>query len=315
MAMTFEHDSGIETSGANASRRAMFRGLGTTAGLGAVAALGLAGGPAQAQSSSPAAGSAGNSLIDKWLRTKKAVLGWEFGSPPMQFKDPATQKPAGYTVELVTQMLKDLDPGIEIEWAEMPFGQLVPALAAGKVDMIEPVTNLPIRALRGWLLEMPAHYASVLALMNGASKITKREQLNEPNVRIAVLQGGSQQAQASILFPKAKIVAFPGVPEAVGEVASGRADCTLQSGYTALNVLRTNRGLKPLAAPIYTDFNTFMVPEGDAKAFMWINNWLRFQASKGNLQVLWDKWIGEEARKYKVPTQYVGPQGIPVDAT
>jgi ABC-type amino acid transport substrate-binding protein len=103
------------------------------------------------------------------------------------------------------------------------------------------------------------------------------------------------------------------VPETVNEVISGRADCTLQSGYTALNTMKANKGLKPLASAIYTDFNAFMVPEGDLKAYMWITNWLSFQASKGNLRVLWEKWIGEDAKKFKIPTQYVGPQGIPVD--
>jgi ABC-type amino acid transport substrate-binding protein len=295
-------------------RRAMFKTLGAGAGFGAVAMLAGTSLEAGAQApAAPVAGPGSGSLIDRWIKNKKAVLGWEFGSPPMQFKDPTSQKPTGYSVELVTQMLKDLDPAIEIEWVEMPFGQLVPALAAGKVDMIEAVTNLPVRALRGWFVGIPAHYASVLALLNANSKITRREQLNDPKVRIAVLQGSSQQAQAAVLFPKAKLVAFPGVPEAVGEVVSGRADCTLQSGYTALNTIKANKGLKPLAAPLYTDFNAFMVPEGDIKAFMWITNWLSFQASKGNLRVLWEKWLGEDARKYKIPTQYVGPQGIPVD--
>jgi polar amino acid transport system substrate-binding protein len=304
-----------ETSPHDAGRRAIFKNLGAGASLGAVAVLGATGINAAAQTPAPAAPSAGGgmSLIDKWLKNKKAVLGWEFGSPPMQFKDPTSQKPTGYTVELVSQMVKDLDSSIEIEWVEMPFGQLVPALASGKVDMIEAVTNLPVRALRGWFVSIPAQYATVLALMNGSSKITRREQLNDPKVKIAVLQGSSQQAQAAVLFPKAKLVAFPGVPEAVGEVISGRADCTLQSGYTALNTMKANKGLKPLSTPIYTDFNAFMVPEGDFKAYMWITNWLSFQASKGNLRVLWEKWIGEDAKKYKIPTQYVGPQGVPVD--
>jgi polar amino acid transport system substrate-binding protein len=309
-----EAKTSSHASARDASRRAMFKGIGAGAGLGAIAML--AGGGMNAAAQTPPAAPASNggvSLIDKWLKTKKAVLGWEFGSPPMQFKDPASQKPTGYTVEMITQMMKDLDPAIEIEWVEMPFGQLVPALAAGKVDMIEAVTNLPARALRGWFVGMPAHYATVLALLNANSKISKREQLNDPKVRIAVLQGSSQQSQAAMLFPKAKLVAFPGVPEAVGEVVSGRADCTLQSAYTALNTIKANKGLKPLAAPIYTDFNAYMVPEGDSKAYMWITNWLSFQASKGNLRLLWEKWIGDDARKFKIPTQYVGPQGIQVD--
>jgi len=289
------------------TRRALFKGLGV--GAGAIALL--SGMRASAQA--PSAADGGTALIDKWLRTKKAVLGWEFGSPPMQFKDPATQKPAGYTVEMITQMMKDLDPGIEIQFVEMPFGQLVPALVSGKVDMIEAVTNLPARATRGWFVGIPAHYAAVLALMGPTSKITKREQLNDPAVKIAVLQGSSQQSQAAALFPKAKLVAFPGVPEAVGEVLSGRADMTMQSTYTALNTLKANKNLKPLAAPLYLDANAYLVPEGDMKTYMWITNWLSFQASKGNLEQLWEKWMGQDARKFKLAAPFVGPQGVPVN--
>jgi len=83
-----EEETSSNAFARDASRRAMFKGIGAGAGLGAVAMLAGAGMNASAQTPSAASGSSGGgSLIDKWLKTKKAVLGWEFGSPPMQFKD------------------------------------------------------------------------------------------------------------------------------------------------------------------------------------------------------------------------------------
>src|SRR5437879_8985388 len=103
----------------------------------------------------PADQTAGESVLDKWLRTKQANLGVDLTFPPLSYHDPNTNKPTGYLIELVELMMSDL--GISPNYVELPFGQLFAALAAGQFDMTGlAVTILPSRSLRGWFADFPA---------------------------------------------------------------------------------------------------------------------------------------------------------------
>lgn len=289
-------------------RRSLLKACGLGLGAGAALLAGCSKRESPAALGAPA-GTSG-ALLDKWLKTKKAVLGFEFGSPPMQFRDPNTKEPTGYTVELAKSMFHDLSPDIVVEFVEMPFGQLVAAVQSRKVDMIEPITNLPSRALNGWFTAFPAAYHSVFCLVNKESKLKSTADLNKPGVRLAVLQGTSQQAVAKTSFPDAQLSAFPGVPEALNEVASGRADATIQSLYTAINAIRAGQPLKILGSdPLYVDSASFYLPEGDIRTLTWMNNWLSYSAAHGSMQALWEKWVVNDAKKFNLPSVAVGAGG------
>jgi ABC-type amino acid transport substrate-binding protein len=62
--------------------------------------------PATVSQAAPALQAAGESVLDKLLRTKQANLGVDLTFPPLSYHDPNTNKPAGYLVELVELMIK-----------------------------------------------------------------------------------------------------------------------------------------------------------------------------------------------------------------
>src|SRR5258708_4698001 len=55
-------------------------------------------------------------------------------SPPMEFRDPATNTLTGFDVELGEALGRKL--GIKIVWQETSFDQTMPAIATGRVDAI-----------------------------------------------------------------------------------------------------------------------------------------------------------------------------------
>ena len=121
---------------------------GGVAALGAVGALAVTGGASAARTAS------NGSVLDKWVKSKKARLGVDLTFPPLQFIDPKTKKPSGYIVELTELMMSDL--GVKPEWVQTPFAQLFAALAAGKFDMIGiAATILPSPGTPGLLRRCP----------------------------------------------------------------------------------------------------------------------------------------------------------------
>lgn len=290
------------------SRRAFIKVGGAAAlGLGAYA---LAACQTSNPSSAPGttAGAAGESVLDRWVRTKTARLGVDLTFPPIQFKD-SSGKPAGYVMDLTQQMMKDL--GVTPEFVEIPFGQLFAALAAGKFDMMGiAATILPSRALKGQFAGFPAFYESIVVLLKPGSSVTSRDQLNSPNITISVLQGSSQEFSSRILFGKAQFQTFAGITDAINAVATGRAEAVVLSEFDVGEAFKAHPDLKILPGPaLFVDANTYFMPLGDDKLWHWVTNWLRYYAAHGYLAGLWEKYVGSAIAPFHLTTSGVGAGG------
>jgi ABC-type amino acid transport substrate-binding protein len=266
--------------------------------------------PAATSYAAPAQQAAGESVLDKWQRTKQANLGVDLTFPPLAYHDPNTNKPTGYLVELVELMMNDV--GATPNYVELPFSQLFAALAAGQFDMTGlAVTILPSRALRGWFADFPAFYETIVVVLKPGSTVTRRDQLNDPAARLAVVQGTSQEYSAGLIFPQAQLASFPQQADMINEVASGRADAFVFSEFDVPQALQANPQLQILAGDyLFADANTYFLPTGDMKLKAWVTNWLRYQGTHNVLSGLWNKWVGNDVRsKYKLPVVQVGPGG------
>jgi polar amino acid transport system substrate-binding protein len=235
----------------------------------------------------------GSSVLDTWLSTKKAKLGVDLTTPPLQFKD-STGKPSGYMMDITNKMMSDL--GVTPEFVEIPFGQLFAALAAGKFDMMGiAATILPSRSLKGMFSAFPVFYETIVIFLKPGSTLTSVDQLNSPNVTISVRQGTSQEYSAHQLFPKAKFVAFAQGADQLNELATGRADAAPDSEFNAAANLKQYPGIKIMAGPpLFVDCNTYFMPLGDFKLQAFVNNWLRYNATHQNIAALWTQWVGPQ---------------------
>ena len=256
------------------------------------------------------ANAAENSVLDKWVSSKKAKLGVDLTFPPIQFKDSAG-KPTGYQMELTEAMMADL--GVTPEYVEIPFGQLFAGLVAGRFDMMGiSATILPSRALKGLFSSFPVFYESIVVLLKQGSTVTNQSELD--GKKIAVLQGSSQEFSSKLIFPKAQFSPFAGLADAVNEVASGRADATVLSEFDVESSLTAHPNLKLLTGPpLWVDANTYLMPVGDYKLQAWVNNWLRYNATHQRLVASWKKWLGPGLQKYNLTTFGVGPGAEPVE--
>jgi polar amino acid transport system substrate-binding protein len=278
-------------------------------GAGATALVGGAATPALAASRADA----GTSVLDKWTSSKKADLGVDLSFPPLQFIDPKTKKPAGFMVELTNLMMTDL--GITPNYVQTPFAQLFAGLAASKFDMVGiAATILPSRALQGVFAGVPVFYESNVVLVKKSSKAHDLTALAKS--KFAVLQGSSQQASGSVIFPKAKFKAFASESDAASEVVVGRSDAAIFSEFSAGSILDKNKTLRTLGGPpLFVDANTYFMPTGDEKLYHWVTNWLRYQSTHQTMAGLWEKWVVPPSKKYHLETQVVGTNGVAVPIT
>ena len=104
------------------------------------------------------------------------VVGIETTYPPMAYKDPKTNERAGFNVELVNAIAKEL--GISVKWEEMSFEQLMTSLTTGRIDMIgTAISDLPSRRDKLTFVDYLATGAQPFALSTKAAEMKSNADL------------------------------------------------------------------------------------------------------------------------------------------
>jgi polar amino acid transport system substrate-binding protein len=285
-----------KTSGKSMSRREFMSSAAILTGAAGVGlgALGLAAGPALAQSPSPAASPpapTGSAVIDQIQRRGSLVVGMTLQFKPQMYRDEKTRQPAGYDVQMLNLMAADLKVKLEIK--DQEFAGLIPALLAGQVDLVSVgLVGRPARALNMWFSDPYVPYQQVL-LVPANSRASGPQDLDRAGNRITALTGSTAADLAKRLFPKATVVELEQQP-AMLEVAAGRAAGSIVEAYLAVPFIKQNPRTKILnpSQPFALEFGAYGLPKGDVHWWMWVNSWLRYWKGKGVPQKLYNDIVG-----------------------
>jgi ABC-type amino acid transport substrate-binding protein len=247
-----------------------------------------------------AAGSTLQSILDK----KVLTVGMTLQFKPEMYLD-ASNNPAGYDVELVNMLAKDLAVDIKIENQE--FDALVPGLLAGKWDMISVgLVPRPPRLLQMYFTDPYVPYEQVLAVPANDTKPATIDSYNQAGVTLTALQGATAAEQVKTQFPKATLKEFPQQDGAFLEVASGRAQGIVVESYLAEGFIAANPGkLKVVAlpAPLQLEYGSWAIPKGDQQFLTYLNSWLRYYKNNGTLDATYVKIFGSD------PSRQIWPRG------
>jgi len=213
--------------------------------------------------------------------------------PPQFYRDPTTREPAGYDVELLEMMARDL--GVKLEIQDMDFTGQVPALLAGRVDMVaNGLVNTPERAKTIVFSEPYVPYQLVLMVQKGAN-LGAPEALDADGRVIAVLLGSVSHELAKLRFRKAEIRALERQDACMMEVASKKADACLMEQYLAVPFVRNNPQATELLqseTPLAVQYGCFAMAQGGPRFLYWVNNWLKYYEANGVLDAMYDRIIG-----------------------
>jgi ABC-type amino acid transport substrate-binding protein len=235
----------------------------------------------------------GESAIDRVIKNGVLRVGVDLTFPPLQYRDPDTGEPMGLMPEIDAQMAQDL--GVELEYVEMPFGELIAGLLADKFDWIGiAFTSTPARALQVLFIDEPTFFEDSVLLLKPGFTFEKLSDLNTPEVTFSNMSGSAQDGSARLMFPDATFKPL-GWPETVLEVAAGRSDCCLIAIWNAAAYINENPGTVDVwdGGSLFADVNTFFVPMGDYKTRDWIDTWFRYYGAHGWQQSRFNYWIGE----------------------
>jgi polar amino acid transport system substrate-binding protein len=224
-------------------------------------------------------------------RTLRVAMVLQF--PPQFYRDARTREPAGFDVEMLKLMAKDL--GVQLQIEDMDFTATVPSLLAGKVDIIAAgLVNTPERAKSIQFTDPYVPYQLVAMIQKDAG-ITDASQLNRSGRIVSVLLGSTSHELAKILFPQAEVRPLERQDACMLEVSSKKADACIMERYLAIPYVRNNPQTTTILSqdkPFSVQYGCLALRYGNPRFLYWVNNWLHYYKASGVLDALYDRIIG-----------------------
>jgi polar amino acid transport system substrate-binding protein len=197
----------------------------------------------------------------------------------------------GFEIDVARQLAEDM--GVKVEFVPTKWSGIIPALIAGKFDVIiggmgvTPKRNLKINFTN------PYYYSSQGLLANvKKSKGFAITDFNSPSVDIAARLGSNAALAAKQNFPLAKLRLFDDEPAAVQEVRNGRVHAMVGSQPLPAHQAAENPELFTVySEQLMKEPICFGLRKGDVDTLNFFNNWIEIVKSKGWVAERYSYWF------------------------
>lgn len=223
-------------------------------------------------------------VMDRILKKGELVVGATGEQPPMN----AVAKNGdiiGMDADIARIIAKTLE--VSLVFKAMPFNDLLPAVAAGEVDMV--ISSMTITPQRNRKLAFVGPYymsgKGLITKKQTLSRLQKSEALNDSRITLAVLQGSTSQKYAEQAAAQAKIVKTKSYDAAIGMLLVDKVDAIVADfPYCAFTAYRyRDKGLVAGESPISYEPLGIVVAE-DALMINWLENFIDMLKGTGLLK-------------------------------
>jgi len=198
----------------------------------------------------------------------------------------------GFEIDVATELAKDM--GVEIEFVPTAWDGIIPALLAGKFDVI--IGGMTITPERNLTVNFTAPYAhsslGVMANKELAEGLTWPDDYNSSDVTFVCRRGATPCTYISENFPKATLRQFDDQAQTTQEVMNGNAHAVMGSQPLPAFTIYDNPDVlfSPTDEGIDPGNEAFAVRKGDPDALNYFSNWILIKDAW--LQERHDYWFG-----------------------
>ncbi len=201
----------------------------------------------------------------------------------------------GFELDVGRQLAEDM--GVEAEFVPTAWDGIIPALVAGKFDVI--ISGMSITPQRNLTINFsdPYAYSGMTLLANKAlTDGFTLEDFNRPDVTFSARRGATPAVVIARNFPDAELLLFDEEGAATQEVLNGQAHATMASEPLPSREARTYPETLYLPFPMLFDQSGegFALRKGDPDALNYFNNWIAHVWRSGWLQERHDYWFTTE---------------------
>jgi polar amino acid transport system substrate-binding protein len=204
----------------------------------------------------------------------------------------------GFEIDVARKVAADM--GVEIEFVPTAWSGIIPALLAGKFDVI--IGGMSITPERNLTVNFTIPYAhsgqQMAANKELAGDFDSLEDFNDSAVTITCRRGIVACQLAEEKFPKATLLQFDDDAQAFQEVVNGNAHAVISSApkprfwseASPDKIFVANDGEN-----LSRGDEAFALRKGDVDALNFFSNWILVNTSNGWLQKTHDYWFKSQA--------------------
>ena len=209
----------------------------------------------------------------------------------------------GFEIDVATQLAADM--GVEIEFVPTAWDGIIPALIAGKFDVI--IGGMSITPQRNLTVNFSAPYAhsslGAMAHLGTSKDIAWPDGYNSPKVTFSCRRGASPCDYVKKRFPKATLRLFDDQNQMVQEVLNGNANILLSSQPLPAFTIYDNPEVvfAPTKELMDASSEAFALRKGDPDALNFFNNWIMLRTNDGWLEERHEFWFGGRPWADQIP--------------
>ena len=241
-------------------------------------------------------------VLDRISQRGVLVVGTAASMPPFNM----TTK-EGDVIGLEPDMAKLMaeEMGVKLRFEVIPFSELLPALEAGKVDLI--LSQMTITGKRNMKVAFVGPYfisgKSFVTKIKWIASVKDASQVDSPKTTMVALKGSTSQTFVEKEVPKAKLVLAKDYDEAVDMLLKGKVDAMVADyPICVLTVLRNpGEGLISVITPLNYEPIGIALPGKDPLVVNWMENFLTTLEESGGLDLLKERWLTDSSWLKKLP--------------
>jgi polar amino acid transport system substrate-binding protein len=229
--------------------------------------------------------------MNRILKKGELVVGITGTQPPLNITNKKGQI-IGYDADIAKLIAGNL--GVKVNFATMPFAELLPALRAGKVDMILSSMTITLERNRTVAFVGPYYVSGkgILTKTQTIGVLQQAEGLNKPDFKVAALKNSTSQAFVERAAPKAKLIPTQSYDEAVDMLLRDKVNAVVADyPFCAFASFRyQDKGLVAGQSKFTVEPLGIAIPE-DALLINWLSNFLIMLEASGQMKNLTEKWF------------------------
>jgi len=210
----------------------------------------------------------------------------------------------GFEIDVGNRVAGDM--GVKAEFVPTAWDGIIPALIAGKFDVI--ISGMSLTPQRNLTVNFTIPYAhsgqQMAANKQLAGGFTSLDQFNDPSVIITCRRGTSTCVSAQKVFPKATQRQFDDEAQCLQEVLNGNAYAVVTSAPKPRMWTLDHPDVlfMPTDENLTKSDEAFAVRKGDPDAINFFDNWILFNTSNGWIEERHDYWFKGNTWKDQVAT-------------
>ena len=224
---------------------------------------------------------------------KALVMGTNAEFPPFETRGGASgSEVVGFDVEVARAIAAKVGLPLKIE--DMKFDSLLPALSAGKVDLVLAGMTITDERSQNVDFSTPYYKATQVVLILAGSPIPQTKE-DLKGVKIAVQLGTTGDGVAVEIAGQDNVRQFTSAMDAVVELMNGKVECVVIDEQPAIQFAKKNPELMLVRPQFDDEFYGVAVKKGNAELLAKVNEALAEIAADGRYDQFVDRWMVQAA--------------------